>query len=224
MGALIVVLFLLLAGTAAYLSWYFKQKRIKELAAAAVQLGLQFSREDPFGTLGEPFRLFRKGDGQGVENVMWGSWQGTDLRQFDFWYYEESTDGQGHRSKTYYRFNCMLSPIAAACANLTIDHENLFSRLADALSFHDIEFESEEFNRTYNVKCSDKKFASDFVDARMIEWLMKHGDGYSFEACADQLLVAHRRLQPLELTSLLGTAQGFSKAVPRVVFELYPKG
>jgi hypothetical protein len=224
MAALIVVLFLVLAGAAFYLSWYFKQRRIKGLAAAAVQLGLEFSQEDPFGTLSEPFQLFRKGDGQGVENVMWGTWQGIDVRQFDFWYYEESTDGQGHRSKTYYRFNCVQCPIDAVCANLTIDHENPFSRLADALSFHDIEFESEVFNRAYNVKCSDKKFASDFVDPRMIKWLMKHGDGYSFEACADRLLVAHHRLQPLELIPLLGTAQGFSKAVPRVVFELYPRG
>jgi hypothetical protein len=147
-----------------------------------------------------------------------------ELRQFDFWYYEESTDSKGNRSRTYYRFNCVLCPIEASCANLTIDHENLFTRLADALSFHDIEFESQEFNRKYNVKCSDKKFANDFVDARMIAWLMQHGDGYSFEASADQLLVAHHRLKPVELTPLLGTAQGFSNAVPRVVFELYPKG
>jgi hypothetical protein len=224
MPALIVVAFIALVGAAIYLAWYFKQKRIKGLAAAAVQLGLQFSADDRFGTLSEPFQLFRRGDGQGVENVMWGTWQGMELRQFDFWYYEESTDSKGNRSRTYYRFNCVLCPIEAACANLTIDHENLFTRLADALSFHDIEFESEEFNRKYNVKCLDKKFANDFVDARMIEWLIQHGDGYSFEACGDQVLVSHHRLQPVELTPLLGTAQGFAKAVPRVVFELYPKG
>jgi hypothetical protein len=224
MPVLFFVLLATLAAAAFYLAWYLKQKRIKELAAAATQLGLRFSTEDPFGTLGEPFRLFRKGDGQGVENVMWGSWQEMELRQFDFWYYEESTDSKGNRSKTYYRFNCVLTPIEAACSDLTIDHENLFTRLADALSFHDIEFESEAFNRAFNVKCSDKKFANDFVDARMIDWLMQHGDGYSFEVCADQLLIAHRRLRPVELTPLLGTAQGFSKAVPRVVFELYPKG
>jgi hypothetical protein len=224
MPVLIVVLFALVAGGAAYLAWYLKQQRINGLAAAAVQLGLQFSRSDPFGTLGEPFRLFRRGDGQGVENVMWGTWQGLEVRQFDFWYYEESTDGKGNRSRTYYRFNCVLSPIDAACMDLTIDHENVMTRLADALSFHDIEFESEEFDRAYNVKCSDKKFANDFMDARMMQWLLQHGGGFSFEVCADQVLVAHHRMKPLELTPLLGTAQGFSQTVPRVVFELYPKG
>ena len=222
MPALIIVLVLVVAGGVAYLSWYLKQRRITSLAAAATQLGLSFSAEDGFGTLSEPFRLLQRGDGRGVENVMWGTWQGTDLRQFDYWYYDESTDGQGHRSRTYHRFNCVITPVAAACAHLTIDHENVLTRLADALTFHDIQFESEDFNRAYDVKCSEPKFANDFVDARMVAWLLAHGDGYAFEACGGDLLVAHRRLGPTELTPLLGTAQGFAQAIPKVVFELYP--
>jgi hypothetical protein len=224
MPGLIVVLFVVVAGAAAYLSWYLKQQRIKDLATAATQLGLSFSPDDGFGTLSEPFRLLQRGDGRGVENVMWGTWQGSALRQFDYWYYDESTDGQGHRSRTYHRFSCVITPVAATCAHLAIDHENVLTRLADALSFHDIEFESEDFNRAFNVKCSEPKFANDFVDARMIAWLMAHGQGYAFEACGGSLLVAHRRLGPTELTPLLGTAQGFAQAIPRVVFELYPPG
>lgn len=220
----VFLLIALIAGGAAFLAYYLKQKRIQGLAAAAKQLGLAFSRSDPFATLAEPFALLHKGDGQGVENVMSGVWQGVDLRQFDFWYYEESTDSQGHRSKSYYRFNCVIAPIEAACAHLTIDHENVFTRLADALSFHDIEFESAEFNRAYQVKCDDKKFANDFVDARMMDWLLKHGAGYSFEVCGDRVLCAHKRLQPDELIPLLGTTRAFHEAVPRVVFDLYAKG
>ncbi|MBI3648507.1 MAG: hypothetical protein HY240_07160 [Actinobacteria bacterium] len=220
----IFFLFALVAGVAAYLAYYFKQKRIKELGAMASHLGLEFSRADPFDILAEPFQLLCKGDGQGVENVMWGTWQGVPLRQFDFWYYEESTGAQGQRSKTYHRFNCVVGPIDAACSHLTIDHENLFTRLADSLSFHDIEFESEEFNRSYQVKCRDKKFANDFVDARMMQWLLAHGEGYSFEAAGDEILCAHGRLRPTELIPLMGTAKAFSEQVPRIVFELYPKG
>jgi len=105
MPALIIVLILVVAGGVAYLSWYLKQQRITSLAAAATQLGLAFSAEDGFGTLSEPFRLLQRGDGRGVENVMWGTWQGTDLRQFDYWYYDESTDGQGHRDRKSTRLN-----------------------------------------------------------------------------------------------------------------------
>ena len=222
--AWIFILFLAAAGAIAYLGWYFKQKRIKELASASAQLGLQFSARDPFVTLSEPFQLFTRGDGRGVENVMSGVWHGTEVRQFDYWYYEESSNGKGGRSRTYYRFNCVIAPIEASCSRLTIDHENLFTRLADALSFHDIEFEDEGFNKKYNVKSPDKKFANDFVDARMMQWLLRHGDGYAFEVNGSELLCAHKRLRPTELIPLLGTVQEFREQVPRVVFELYPKG
>ena len=112
-----------------------------------------------------------------------------DTKAFDYWYYEESTDAKGHTSKTYYRFDCVVVPIDAACSPLTIDNENVLTRLADALSFHDIEFESEDFNRAFNVKSPDKKFANDFVDARMMQWLLQNGKGTAFEVMGDRLLV-----------------------------------
>jgi hypothetical protein len=42
----------------------------------ASQQGLSFAEGDAFGTLEEPFVLFRNGDGQGPENVLWGVWHG----------------------------------------------------------------------------------------------------------------------------------------------------
>ena len=87
----------------------------------------------------------------------------------------------------------------------------------------DIEFESEAFNKRFNVRSPDKKFASDFLDARMIEWLMQHGDGYAFEVVGDEILCSCKRIGPLEMVPLLGTAKGFRDQVPRVVSELYPK-
>ena len=128
--------------------------------------------------LAEPFALFQKGDGRGIENVLAGAYQAVDVKAFDYWYYDESTNSKGQTSKTYYRFDCVIVPIDAACSPLTIDNENVLTRLADALSFHDIEFESEDFNRAFNVKSPDKKFANDFVDARMMQWLLQNGEGH----------------------------------------------
>ena len=33
--------------------------------------------------------------------MLWGVWQGTDLRAFDDWYYRESRGAQGHTSRAY---------------------------------------------------------------------------------------------------------------------------
>ena len=38
-------------------------------------------------------------------------------------------------------------PVARPARRLTIEHENLLTRIADHLAMHDIEFESEDFNK-----------------------------------------------------------------------------
>jgi hypothetical protein len=150
-------------------------------------------------------------------------WQGIECRLFDYWYYEESTDSKGNRSRTYYRFSCVMSPVDAACSHLTLAHENVFTRLGDHLGFRDIELESEEFNRAFTVRSPDRKFAVDFCDARMMEWLLGHGRDFGFEVVGDRLLASCKRLQPTELVPLLGSMKGFRDQIPRVVFSLYPK-
>jgi hypothetical protein len=219
----ILVLAAAVAGGVVYVGYLIKKKRREAFAVMAAQLGLQYSPADPFGILSEPFALFEKGDGRGVENVMWGSWQGIELRGFDYWYYEESNDSKGGRSRSYSRFDCAIVPVDATCVHLTITHENLMTRLAGALTFHDIQFESEAFNRAYNVKSPDKKFANDLIDARMMTWLLQSGLGYSFEVVGDEIICYCKKLQPAAFLPLLGTAKAFVEHVPDVVHSLYPR-
>jgi hypothetical protein len=220
---LIFVGFIGLAIGAFVLSYLAKKKRREGFALVATQLGMEYWPADPFGTLSEPFALFQKGDGRGIENVLAGSYQSVDTKAFDYWYYEESTDSKGNTSKTYYRFDCVVVPIDAACSPLTIENENVLTRLADTLSFHDIEFESEDFNRAFNVKSPDKKFANDFVDARMMQWLLQNGRGTAFEIMGDRLLSYRRKLSPMEIVTLLGLSKAFLDHVPRVVYSLYSR-
>jgi hypothetical protein len=220
---LIFVAIIGLAIGAAVLSYLAKKRRRDGFALVARQLGMEYWPEDPFGLLAEPFALFQKGDGRGIENVIAGPYHTVDAKAFDYWYYEESTDGKGNTSKTYYRFDCVIVPVDAACSPLTIDNENVLTRLADALSFHDIEFESEEFNRAFNVKSGDAKFANDFVDARMMQWLLQNGKGTAFEIMGDRLMCYRRKLAPMEIVTLLGLSKAFLDRVPRVVYSLYAR-
>ena len=219
---LIFVAVAVVGGLIAYYSYQAKKKRAAAFAALGAQLGLTYSAEDPFDTLAEPFALFQKGDGRDVENVLAGTWESLGVRVFDYWYFEESTDSKGNRSRTYYRFDCVLTSVNIACAQLTVEPENLFTRLADHLSFHDIEFESEDFNKMFNVKCDDKKFANDMVDPRMIQWMLTLGKTFSFALAGDRALVACKRIDPAQLPSLLGVTQQFIGRFPNVVYELYP--
>ena len=221
---LLFLIGLLVVAGLAYYAYQRKLERQRELRSVAHGQRLDFSIDDPFDTLGEPFSLLQRGDGRGVENVMWGFWQGLEIRAFDYWYYEESTDSDGHRSKSYYRFDCLITTIDALCPRLQISEENLFTRLADALTFRDIEFESEEFNRRFSVKGPDERFATAFCDARMMDWLLRHGEGYAFEVVGDRLLCCRKPAAPAKMVHLLGTAKTFREQIPAVVSSLYPNG
>jgi len=201
----------------AYLSYAMQRARRQGFLRMATQLNLSYSRGDPLGLLGYPFTLFTKGDGRKLENVVYGTWQEADVTAFDFMYYEDSG-----KSRTDYRFDCVIVPIDADSPRLLIEHENLLTSLAGALSFHDLQFESEAFNDAYHVRCEVARFANAMLDARMMQWLLANGSGYTFEAIGDRVLVAGPRIEPAQLLELLGVARGFRQHVPKVVSSLYP--
>ena len=219
----VFVLFALVAIGGVVWQWHARKRRLKRFVLLARQLGLRYHEEDPFGLLGEPFALFRRGDGRGIEHVLDGTYRDVPIRAFDYWYYDESTDSKGKRSKSYSRFSCVLMPLEAGCFRLAISPEGLLSRIADALTFRDIEFESEGFNRAWNVTSDDAAFAHAFVDARMCDWLLANGGPHAFEVLGDRILVARRRIDPSVFPGMLEVAAGFRAQVPAVVFDLYPR-
>jgi hypothetical protein len=219
--ALVWVLALVVAIGAAAWSFTAKRRRRDELATLARQLGLSYSPEDTQGCLGLPFALLQRGDGRGTENVVSGVWQGMTVREFDYWYYEESTDSKGHTTRTTYRFSCAVAEVEAGLSPLTLGRENVLTRLADSIGLEDIQFELDAFNREFTVTCKDRKFANDFVDQRMMRWLLATDRAFSFEACGRWLLVSSKRRRPTELVPLIGTLKQFREQVPRVVYDLY---
>lgn len=223
-GFLIVLLVVVLIAVGAYFSWYLKKKRREELALFARQMGLEFYLVDFIGLLSLPFDLLRRGDGRGAENLMTGTWHGIALTEFDYWYYDESTDSKGNRQRTYHYFSCVTASYDAYGAHLIVTPENLFTRLADGVGLHDIQFETEAFNKAFQVKCADRKFANDFIDQRMMAWLQSEAWGWSFETSANQLLVYTKRRKPMELVPVLGALEGLRQHIPRVVAELYGGG
>lgn len=211
---------LVAAGVA--VSLYLKARRREQLRQMAIQFGLEYSPQDPFGLLGLPFRLFSRGDGRGVENVLWGEWQGVPLRACDYWYYEERTDSEGRRQRAYHRFTCAILEVPAAFPGLSVGPEGVLSRLADALGFRDIEFESEAFNRRYQVSARDRRFAYELLDARMLRWLLSLAGNLSFEVVGSWVMAYQRRVPPAGLVALIGAAAAFRARIPRVALGLYP--
>ncbi len=218
-----VVLVLGVVVTVFVLSFYFKAKRREAFRAFAARHGLRYSETDTFGLLGWPFALFQKGDGRGIDNVLWGAWPGGEqVTAFDYWYYTESTDSKGSRSRTYKRFSCAMVQVSAAFPHLEIARENLFTRMADGMGLEDIELELPEFNRRFNVKAVHRKFAYEVLETRMMDWLVASDAGYAYEIVGNQILAYGKKGKVEALLPLVGALLAFRDRIPRVAWTLYP--
>lgn len=222
------VLFIAFALLAGGLAWWQHQQKLKrrtELNQLALQQGLAYSVHDLHGLGRMPFGFLRRGDDQGVENVLHGELDGRPVRLFDFWVMHESTDSKGNRSRRYERYTCAAAQVTDAWwPSLTVQPENVLSRLGDGLGMRDLQFESDDFNRTWNVTARDRRFAYAFLDARMMQWLLMAGTAYRFEVSGPYLMVVTDQLAPASWLTLHRVLGQFTDRIPAVARELYPLG
>jgi len=136
--------------------------------------------------------------------------------------WEDSSDGKGRRSRSYYRFTCAILQIPAACPGLTIAHEDFLTRLGSHIGFHDVELEYDEFNRRFRVKCSEQKFAFTLLDGEMMQWLLD-ADGFeALEVVGPWVLLAVNQLEPARWPDLGTWLDQFHGRVPPLVYTTYP--
>jgi hypothetical protein len=225
MAGLVVLLFLLVAAAmigAAYLQYRARLARMNTIAAIGRTVGFTFSAKDTDHIVSMPFVLFSKGDGRGVECVLAGTHDGLPMRLFDYWYYDETSDDRGNRSRQYHRFTCALATIPAACPRFQLGYENFLTRLGDHLGLNDVELEYDDFNQRFRVKCGDQKFAFSLLDGQMMDWLLRSSSFAALEIDGPWVLVAADKLKPEEWLALGSWVEQFHHKIPPVVYSTYP--
>ncbi|HVF74924.1 MAG TPA: DUF3137 domain-containing protein [Acidimicrobiales bacterium] len=203
--------------------WQAKNRRREALATWALTRAMTFVPVDKSMPTRFDFALFERGDGRGCDNVASGTWEGFDVHVADYWFYEESSDSKGGRSRNYRRFSVVLLRIDAMVPHVRIERETAFSRLADHVGFRDIEFESEDFNRRFDVRADDRQFAFKLLDARFIEWLLAATHKHCYEVSGPWLLAYSEQLPVEQVPTLLSSAQAFVSHIPRLVWADYGK-
>jgi len=88
------------------------------------------------------------------------------------------------------------------------------------MGFDDIDFESEEFSRTFWVKCEDERFAYDVIHPGMMEFLLK-GPTPQIEIARDVCLIleGRRRWDPDTFEGAPGWFQAFLERWPEHLTE-----
>ncbi|MFN8196254.1 MAG: DUF3137 domain-containing protein [Nocardioidaceae bacterium] len=182
-GGIVILMFggflalVILIGVLGYLS---AKKRREAFGALAAQRGWSYvERDDRWvdGFVGAPFGL---GHSRRSENVLSGQYDGRPFVAFDYTYYttEHSTDSEGRSTsrEVSHSFFVAAIDVGASFPALEVNPEGFFSRVIGRLTNRDIELESEDFNRAFTVTCPDRKFASDVLHPRMMEFLLQHRD------------------------------------------------
>jgi hypothetical protein len=198
-----------------------RRRRRMALAAVARQFQLDYAVVDLLGLIDHRFDLFNKADGARTENVVWGDWKGVRVEAGELWF--ESQQRRWKRSVARIgRFSLAFVDVPAALPHLTLERGATVA-ITNSLGLSGITTESEVFNRTFRVSCSDREFAYSFLDIRMILWLLQVAAHYpiEFEVSGSRLLAYMPRLRPGELPQLLGLAKGFHDHVPQMVLWDY---
>ncbi|HVF08558.1 MAG TPA: hypothetical protein VNC60_08285 [Actinomycetota bacterium] len=182
---------------------------------ASLHHRLWFSEHDEHDGASLPFGLCRRGDLTVVHNVSCGAIDGREVRLFDLdvmtlrdatpvmgpgpqrmiarMIVESLADDGTDAHAVTESWECAMIRAGAECRRLSVAPEGLLSMLADVVTFRDQDLELEAFNRAFEVRADDRRFASDLLDARMIELLVQHAVGCVMETVGSRILVARAR-------------------------------
>ncbi len=202
-----------------FLGWWFKVRPRRDLHQdQARSLGLRSAPGDPLRYFERPFALLgHAATAKDIENTSWGSWRGMEVVVIDYWFARSSDP-----SRSDYRyFTCAATPVPAGWPNLSIVPEGIGSRLATSIGGRDIEFELETFNRAFQVRSDDPRFAHALVDARMITWLQELPPETGFEILDGVLMCRTPRRLDRDVSWALETMATFLARVPPVVESLF---
>lgn len=221
MEPLIIVGVMVVIVVVAILSWLSARKRRQAMLDLAARLGLYFDPQKDCG-LAEHYGFLNKlrtGSNRYLFNKLSGTYQNCDVTAFDYHYETHSSDSKGHRQTHHHYFSCFVLHLPRSFPELVIGREGFFSKIAQTFGYDDIDFESHEFSRRFCVRSPDKKFAYDFCNARMMEYLLANDDltlevdqnvlALTFDSCLNPAriepnlnrLVALRSLMPEYLFS-----------------------
>jgi hypothetical protein len=220
--ALIIAIVLALAAVAV-LSAKRERERTESLQRFAAERGLRFIGED--AGLDErmaAFDQFQIGHSRRGLNLMEGDVRVGGIRGTllcgDYRYKVTRSNGKQTTTTVYNMSFVAMRPALSVPEDLTVRAEGVLDKIGAFVGFDDIDFESSEFSKRFHVKCSDRRFAFDVFDPRMMEYFLA-AEPPRVQARAGVILIDRgvRRWEPSEFAAEFGWLDGFLARVPRHV-------
>lgn len=165
----------------------------------------------------------RQGSNRYAFDILQGKWNEYPAEAFNFHYetYSTESNGQSSRRRTHHHYlGVVLIQIERNFPKLLIYPENLFRKLSNALGFGGIKFESIEFSRRFTVLCNDKKFAYDFCNTKMMDYLLTISD-IELELDENIIVLYYERgkINPEKIQEYLIELEQLRQLMPKYLFS-----
>jgi Protein of unknown function (DUF3137) len=217
-----LLMFLFAAGVVALLvgAYLLDRKRRQRMMTFCLARGWQYVDEDPSLSgqwSGDPFG---HGDRRRSRNVIRGNECGRDFVAFDYSYETHSTDSKGNRTTTTHHFAVTTVTLPAYLPKLEVCPAGVFGKLADAVGLtNDIDLESEDFNRSFTVHADDRKFASDVLSPRTMQYLLTAPKAAWRIQGNAMLRWASGRLDPADIVVAVAVLDQVADGIPAFVWK-----
>lgn len=174
---MIAVVVVGLMATAALYGFIQARKRREALFELAQRLNLRFDVGEDRAIAGRFgfLKQLTQGSNRYATNVLSGNYHQNEILAFDYHYETYTHDKNGTHTEHHW-FSFFILTLPASFPELTIRREGIFTKIAEVFGYQDINFESAEFSKTFNVRSPDKKFAYDVCNAQMMEYLLANRD------------------------------------------------
>jgi hypothetical protein len=118
--------------------------------------------------------------------------------------------------------NGLAARVPAFLPTLTCVPSTWVTRAFEAAGVDDIDLESEEFNRRFDVRCGDRRFAFLFLAPLMMEALLDLPAGMGLETFGNNVVVTGPLLEPEALPALFAAGERVANALSPLVADEYP--
>ena len=218
-------------------------RRDRALARLASARGWRYQSDDPAGIGDLRFSSFSGARGAHVTNVVTTDAGRGPVRGFDYSllvernvrrddaFVEALADGlfdfTGEEPRTRReptrRRSAAVVRVDAFCPALLATPANVFRRAVEAVGAPDLDFESVPFNRGWDVRCADERFAWLFLDASMIDLVLELGQGVTLETFGNYVLVTRDLLtSPEAVVSFVETVARVPEILNPLVRAEFP--
>lgn len=233
----VILVFLALAIGLGYYVWKKEQERIAGIAAYAAQVGAEyfphaadlsggwFSGPSGIGRVVEKIQAFgakgpfEKGHSRKASHaLLFPNEDRLRLTAFDYEYKITTSNGKSTQTTTY-PFRVLIGEVPMHLPPLELEPEHVGHRIAERFGMREIEFELDEFNRKYFVRCSDREGAFALLNQQMMEHLLR---AHPFRVvCAGPhfLLAESGKQTAADIERMANAARGFLEHVPEYLWR-----